>query len=89
MSANIEKSDEQIERERAAVTAMSNAKANMTAALDRIQTLERALSSAKSSISALKTYIAPGVYTYPISGQSKPCLTVADDAIAAIAKVIG
>lgn len=88
MANAIEKTDEQIERERAAVAAMSNAKANMTAALDRIQTLERALASAKSSISMLKTYIAPSVYTYPVSGQSKPCLTVADDAIAAISKLI-
>ena len=80
------KSDEQIERERAAVAAMSNAKANMTATLDRIQTLERALLNAKSSISSLKGYIAPNTYTYGSNG--KTCVSVADDAIAAIAKVI-
>lgn len=87
--ADVAKTDEQIERERAAVAAMSNAKANMTAALDRIQTLERALASAKSSISTLKGYIAPNSYQYPAGGPAKTCVSYADDAIAAIAKVIG
>lgn len=86
----MEKTDEQIAKEREAVAAMTNAKANMTNALDRIVTLERALYDAKSNISTLKGYIPPAVYTYS-TGQNAPktCVSVADDAIAAIAKVLG
>lgn len=85
----MEKSDEQIAKEREAVAAMTNAKANMTNALDRIATLERALNSAKSNISTLKGFIAPTTYTYPSQGNPRTCVSVADDAIAAIAKVLG
>jgi phosphatidylserine/phosphatidylglycerophosphate/cardiolipin synthase-like enzyme len=83
-----EKTAEQLERERVAVAAMANAKSNMTAALDRIQTLERALSSAKHSIGVLKGYVAPSAYTYPVNGTSRLCTATADDAIAAISKVL-
>lgn len=84
----MEKTEEQIGRERAAVEAMKSAKSNMTMALERIATLERALSAAQSSISTLKSYIAPSAYTYPVSGNSRKCTDIADDAMAAIAKVL-
>jgi hypothetical protein len=77
-----------IERERQAVASMASAKANMTKVLDRVDTLERALRSAQSSISELKNYIADGAYVYPISGNSRKCKDVADHAIAAIVKVL-
>jgi hypothetical protein len=84
----MEKTEDQIARERASVDAMRNAKANMTTVLARVETLEQALSSAKGTIGALKGFIAPGAYTYPISGNSRKCTDIADDAIAAIAKVL-
>lgn len=84
---DLAKSDEQIAKEKAAVDAMKGAQANMTKALDRISTLERALSTASSNISRLKSYIAPGAYTYD-STNRKTCTSEADDAIAAIAKVL-
>lgn len=84
-----DKTEEQIASEKAAVEAMRNAKSNMTSALERIATLERALWNASSSISGLKNYIAPGAYTYPVSNTSRRCTEVADDAIAAIAKALG
>lgn len=85
----MDKSDEEIARERAAVEAMKNAKSNMTAALDRIKTLETALRDASGIISTLKSYIAPNVYTYPVQGNSRRCTDHADAAIAEIAKVLG
>ena len=85
----MDKSDEEIARERAAVEAMKNAKSNMTAALDRIKTLETALWNASGTISTLKGYIAPNVYTYPVQGNSRRCTDHADAAIAEIAKVLG
>ncbi len=85
----MEKTEEQIARERAAVDAMKNAKASMTGALERIATLESALDDARRSISSLKGYIAPTVYQYS-NGSSAPvlCTVAADNAIAAIAKVL-
>jgi hypothetical protein len=83
-----DKTEEKIAQERAAVEAMRNAKSNMAATLARIETLERALESAKQSIARLKGYIAPCVYTYPVSGNSRTCTSEADDAIAAISKVL-
>lgn len=80
------KTDEQIERERSAVDAMRNAKANMTSALDRISTLERELQNAQSSLSRLKSYIAPTVYVYE---GKETCHAFADRAITSIAKVLG
>jgi hypothetical protein len=83
-----DKSEEQIARELAAVQAMKGAKSNMEAALGRIGTLESALRSAASTIGTLKGYIAPQVYTYPVNSSSRRCTEVADDAMAAIAKVL-
>lgn len=84
----MEKTDDQIARERASVEAMKNAKANMATVLDRVETLERALKTASSTMSTLKGFIAPGAYTYPVSGNSRKCIDLADDGIAAIAKVL-
>lgn len=84
----MEKTEAQIEKEKQAVAAMANAKSNMAAALDRIKTLETALRSASGTISTLKGYIAPNVYTYPVQGNSRRCTDHADAAIAEIAKVL-
>ena len=84
-----DKTEEQLARERAAVASMSSAKANMENALNRIQSLEAALRSASRSITTLKGFIAPQVYTYSVNGNSRTCTAVADDAIAEIAKVLG
>lgn len=84
----MDKTDEQIAKERAAVDAMKNAKANMDAALQRIETLERALKSAGSSIVTLKSYIAPSAYQYPLNGKAVKCTDMADEAVAAITKVL-
>ena len=64
-----EKSEEQINREREAVEAMRNAKANMTAALDRIATLENALKETIANLGRAKGYISASVYSYPISNK--------------------
>lgn len=84
----MDKTDDQIARERASVDAMRNAKANMATVLDRVATLEQALKSASSTIGALKGYIAPGAYTYPHNNSARKCTEIADDGIAAIAKVL-
>ena len=84
----MDKTDDQIARERASVEAMKNAKANMATVLDRVETLERALKAASTTMSTLKNYIAPGAYTYPSSNINRKCTDIADDGIAAIAKVL-
>lgn len=84
-----DKTEEQIARERAAIDAMKNAKSNMTVALDRIATLESALRNASGTIGTLSRYIGPDCYTYPNGSDRRTCKSVADDAIASIAKVIG
>lgn len=43
-----EKSEEQIDREKAAVASLKGAKSNMAAALERIETLESALRNVRS-----------------------------------------
>ncbi len=88
MTTQPEKTEEQIAKERTAVLAMKNAQANMSAALDRISTLERALSSASHTMSQLKGFIAPHAYTAIISGNSRRCTDIADDGIASIAKLL-
>lgn len=60
-----EKTDEQVAKEREAVEAMRNAKANMAASLDRITTLETALKTAIHNLGRARNYISPTVYTYP------------------------
>lgn len=53
----MDKTDIQIEKEKLAVLAMANAKSNMSTALDRIATLERALRNADSALSRLSQYV--------------------------------
>lgn len=52
-----DKTEAQIEREKQAVVAMANAKSNMATALERIATLERALSSANDHLGRMKYYV--------------------------------
>jgi hypothetical protein len=83
-----DKTEDQIARERASVEAMKNAKANMATVLDRVETLERALRNASGTIGTLKGFIAPCSYQYPVNGKAVKCTELADDAVAAIAKVL-
>lgn len=64
-----DKSELQIAKEREAVDAMRNAKANMGAVLDRVGTLELALKAALDGLKRAKAYIAPTVYAYPVAGK--------------------
>ena len=59
-----EKTEEQIAKEREAVEAMKNAKANMDKALARIETLTVALKFAYSDMATVKKWIAPDTYSY-------------------------
>lgn len=52
-----DKTDAQIEREKQAVAAMANAKANMSTALERIATLESALRTAANDLGRAKHYV--------------------------------
>lgn len=60
----VSEAEEKMAREKAAVDSMRNAKANMDQALDRIATLERALSAAADRISRFKGYVGSHVYVY-------------------------
>lgn len=86
-----EKTEAQIEREKAAVAAMSNAKANMDAVLARVATLERVLSDASSAIGRLKRHVGPESKMEWISprGEQKDLVTkYADEQIAVIATTL-
>ena len=83
----MEKTEEQVERERLAVDAMRNAKANMTSALGRIATLESELKAAALSTTRLGEYISPSVYPY--GNDKTSCQNTAKEAVARIAKVVG
>ena len=78
--------DEQIAKERAAVEAMKNARANMDASLNRIRTLENTLADARRSISHYKTYVPSAAYSY---GGQKKLHDVMDECVADITKVLG
>lgn len=82
-----DKTEEKIAQERAAVEAMRNAKSNMTAALDRIATLERALDRAKISLSLCKGYVGPNVYIWTDNNR-QTCHSEIEAAVADIAKVL-
>lgn len=56
--------EEKLAREKAAVDSMRNAKANMDQALDRIATLERALSTAADRMQRFKGYVGSHAYVY-------------------------
>lgn len=67
----MDKDEEQIARDKAAIEAMKNAKANMTTALDRIGLLERTLGSAIAALSRAKDDISPKVYCYKLDNQNQ------------------
>ena len=81
-----QKSDEQIAKEKAAVEAMKNAKANMDAALARISDLEYALHQSIEWIKRFKGYTPSAAYTY---GGQKTIHAEIDEAVAAILKRLG
>ena len=78
--------DEQIAKDRAAVEAMKNARANMDASLNRIRTLENTLHDARRSIGLYKTYVPAAAYSY---GGKDRLHDVMDQSIAEITKVLG
>lgn len=82
----IEKTEEQIAREKASVDAMKNAKSNMDAAISRISTLESALSQSRQRIEAFKKFVPVGAYGY----RSETSLhDQMNEAMAAITKSLG
>lgn len=70
-----DKTEEQIAREKAAIEAMKNAKANMAVALDRVATLERALDNAIAVLRWTKSHVGPSAYIY---GQVIPMVKATD-----------
>ena len=86
-----EKTEAQIEREKAAVNAMKNAKSNMDEVLSRVATLERALSNASSAISRLKRHVGSESTMRWHDGRQE-CVDYvskyADSEVAVIAKVL-
>lgn len=86
---NIEKTEEQIAKEKAAVEAMRNAKANMDAALARITDLERSLAYALDCLKGSKNYISASVYSYPVNSTAKSIHALIDDQIAQARRPLG
>lgn len=72
--------EEKLAREKAAVDSMRNAKANMDQALDRIATLERALSALADRMARTKDYVGRSAYIY---GGHKTAHAEIDEAITA------
>ena len=79
----MEKTEEQIAKERAAVDSMRGATKNMSFAISRIDTLEWALKAARAALVRAKGYIGEDVYT-PHKASMTTCHKVLDDDIAAI-----
>jgi len=86
MADTTQKSDEQIAKEKAAVEAMRNAKANMESALARISDLEAALRSALDCIKRFKGYTPSTAYIY---GGQETIHSEIDKSVAAILKRVG
>jgi hypothetical protein len=86
-----DKTEEQIAKEREAIDAMRNAKANMTTALDRIATLERGLQDAVSALARAKTYVGPSCYVYYTQGgpTNVSCHADIDKSIATARQKLG
>lgn len=86
----IDRTEEQIARDKAAVDAMRNAKSNMDAALVRITTLESALKYARDNLTNTKQWVSASVYTYTGSGRDQKSVhAVIDDAVAHATKALG
>lgn len=84
-----DKTEEQVAKEKAAVEAMRNAKANMDTALRRITDLENALNRAIEDLKRAKRDISPNVYCYPSGGSNQQTIHARIDAeIASHAKVL-
>lgn len=83
----MEKTDDQIAREREAVASMKGAQANMKASLDRIQSLEYALSGAVAALRQMKHYAPVGLYIN--SGSSPSTVGQYDAALEKANKVLG
>lgn len=86
-----EKTDAQLEREKAAVAAMKNAKSNMDEVLARVTRLETALVNAQNAIQRLKRHVGTESTMRWHDGRSEQQDFVskyADNAIADIAKVL-
>jgi len=81
-----EKTEEQIAKDRAAVEAMRNAKANMDTALGRISDLERALGAAVQHIKRFKNYVPAVAYAY---SSQNTLHNEMDEAIAMLTKRLG
>ena len=87
----MEKTDTQIEREKAAVAAMTNAKSNMDAVLGRVATLEHVLRDASNTIARLKRHVGQdSLMDWHDGSQQQRGLvtTYADKQIAAIATTL-
>ena len=85
------KTEAQIEREKAAVAAMKNAKSNMDEVLARVATLERLLGQTSNTISRLKRHVgSESQMTWHDGRQERRDFVTkyADEQIAEIAKVV-
>lgn len=86
-----EKTEAQLEREKAAVSSMKNAKSNMDEVLARVSRLESALSAASRTIKTLKGHVGSDSMMRWHDGARENLDYVtkyADGEIAAIAKVL-
>lgn len=84
----INKTEEQIAKEKASVAAMKNAKANMDAAISRISSLELALDRAINDLRRAQGDIGVNVYCYPSGGTAKKVHERINDEIASLRRVL-
>lgn len=80
-----DKTEDQIAREREAIEAMKNARANMDRALARNETLQYALNAAKSDLQRVKGWLPVDSYLYESRISQRGAV---DDMIAKIQKVL-
>ena len=83
-----DKTEEQVAKDKAAVEAMRNAKANMDTTLKRIETLENALGRAINDLKRAKQDISPNVYCYPADNNRQTVHSRIDAEIALLVKVL-
>lgn len=79
--------EQKVARDKEAIDAMKNAKANMATAISRIEALEKALSDAVSYLRQAKGDISAAVYCYP-SDRARTVHQRIDDQIALLGKVL-
>lgn len=80
--------EQRVAKDKAAIEAMKNAKANMGVAINRIETLESALRMARLRLKDTKEHIGRNSYAYTSSGPQKTVHDVIDEQLAAIDSVI-